>query len=191
MHRRSPTAPLLPLLLAALLLVVPASPATAQAVVYADPSGDVVNADTGAKVAANSSVDITRAVAEHRTGDLRVTTSVRELATSGWYVVTAVKTPKARFKLLVLKLNEGDPTVILSRNDESVACDGLQTGSSLVDDTVTASIPRRCLDRPSWVKVGVLMSGQQDGVGVSDDAHRDAKIRKDGEPALGRRLRRG
>ena len=68
-------------------------------------------------------------------------------------------------------------------------CGGIEIRVNVIKDRVRVYIPRSCLNRPRWVRVGA----QTDGIGYDDALRRgrnDSNWLFDG-PALGPRLSRG
>ena len=56
-----------------------------------------------------------------------------------------------------------------------VKCHGLSTKVDYVGQRVTVSVPRSCLGRPRWVKVGIATVRFADSI-LLDDAQTDGKL---------------
>lgn len=200
-------------LTSAVALCVPGA-AHAERVVTQDPAGDVFYQDFSggqeggsAPVLApnNAGIDITRTIVNHRAERLRLSMRFRDLSSRGQlYSVFRVATPKRNYMLFVYRLRGPRATVQASLENEingrEVKCQGLRASLAPRTDTLAASVPRKCLSSPRWVKIGAgasTMRSMPDRAGVrvhSDDGHHAGVPSGDmesAELALGPKVRRG
>jgi hypothetical protein len=107
-----------------------------------------------------------------------------------------IRTEDARYVVNVSSIGEHDIHVFILNLTEnlSIQCANLGTRMSTERSVFRASIPRRCLDRPRWVRVGASTRTRA----RSADLHYDDALhrgRDDSDfhfgPTLGPRLRRG
>lgn len=173
-----------------------ATPAQAEAMSHRDARHDVVrfplDAPSGAQsepAPGNARTDITRVQVNHRFDRVTSRLTLRELPTRKWVATWQIRTEIPQlFELSLIRYGTlADLT--LARGGNDVSCPGL--GEKINDDqeTIWVSVPRSCLDRPRFVRVGAGMGTVSGGYNFADDARRDRGV--DGaHTTLGPKLRR-
>lgn len=108
--------------------------------------------------------DIVRTVVRHGARRLVIKVKVQDLTFGRFRAVYAsVRTHRAEHDLTVFALDKvKDFTFSSSRG---VPCPGRRMSYSVRKDTVTMSVPRRCLSNAEWVRVGTLLSTSEAGGG--------------------------
>ncbi len=102
-----------------------------------------------------------------------------------------LRTNKGRIRIVTVVAGPGHwagRTVMQKPNGRMVRC-RFGTSVDYATDRVRVSIPRRCLGRPRWVKVGMIAVTIQDDVFFADDALTDGILRAN--PVYGPIVRRG
>ena len=166
-----------------------------------DPPGDVVTVeiDAGPNLEHHATVRPTIAHGDIRTlhanhAHTRVFAGLRfrNINPDKWLAADfAFRTPQARF-LLEFSYENGRVRWVDWYNETRDAwprCGGIEIRVNTSKDRIRVYVPRACLNRPRWVKVGA----QADGRGYDDALRRGRNDRDwlfDG-PALGPRLSRG
>jgi hypothetical protein len=142
--------------LAVSLVVAPG--ARADKVVHRDARHDVVAFDTykegeGRVRPGTRDPDIVRAVVRHREHAVTIRLRFRELRYDLRFLDGRILTPTRRYDLdgYVLPI-DGVETVWLSRD-----CPRLTFKYGYVRDLIRIRVPRRCLGRPAWVRVSMVM----------------------------------
>jgi hypothetical protein len=190
---------------AAALTVAGMSPASAAYWAYDDAVGDVVSytydestdTDSGPNPQpANTITDITRFTASHKARRVVLTATLRDITAASGTMMYQVRTGQRTYDA-VQRLGtsrEKGPVFGLYRNDQRtrVRCSGARTSVDRTSEEAMVSIPRSCLGRPSWVRVG----GHAYNLTESDSGYEmvfDVALH-DGSPerqALSPRIRRG
>ena len=70
----------------------------------------------------------------------------------------ALKTPERRMMSMSMAFDRQADSFLMRRNGKPVNCHGLQAEMQYAKDEFELVIPRRCLGRPKWVKVGGVTS---------------------------------
>lgn len=163
--------------LATALLVSSAGVASAQRWTIADPAGDVVKVtETGTSYAASQAQgDVVQTTVSHTRTKVVIRVRMRAVPRGNWGAVAVVRTPRASFDLLQLKLGD-DRDFTLSRGgtDKELRCAGK---SARIDRTaVVLTVPRTCLGRPGKVRAGagiaILETDGETETTYQDDALR-------------------
>ncbi len=186
MFRRTATA-----LIGMTLLSLPTA-THAESRVRHDARHDVV-APSGHARPANASSDLTRVAVHHRARVVSVTAQVRDLAARPrtTILVTHIVTPDRTYTVNVTRWEAQSARIFLvSSEDVPLKCRGDRGGMDAKRDVVRFAVPRRCLGRPAWVRVGVGLISFRGTQGLSDDAL-TAGPADINDPTLGRRLSRG
>lgn len=184
----------------ALLLTAIAPAAQAAKNVHHDPAGDIVQIDVEGEVVTpapeESEGDITKFVVDHRSDKIVIKATFVDL-----------HTPEASvLYYLPVKTNEGLRRNIILNTDPdhrqgeidlsgSGPCNGLQRTVSYADDLLTIKLPRSCMSKPEWVRVGLGMMRDSElkggiPVGFIDDAMVEGDFGRD-KPQLGPKVFRG
>ena len=151
------------------------------------PSGDVVATDGGAAVPANQTADITGITVTHAARKVTTAVTLRSVAASGWNLVAAIRTPAATYRVTLIDLGSSS-YVALSRKGKVVDCAGLTRSIDATNDRVGVGVPRSCIGRPDWVRVGAVVTASQNSTVVADDARLDGALTASGDPKLGGRV---
>jgi hypothetical protein len=138
--------------------------------------------------------DIVRVVAVHASRKVLVATKYSNLATSTEDTMQLVRivtnTGLQRFAVIHTPANSNNATVFLARpNGDPVKCRYIGAARDTTANVMELKVPRSCLGRPRWVKVGV---GHLTGLGeasVQDDALRNGSVGSN--ITLSTRIRRG
>jgi len=141
------------------------------------------------RVRSDARRDLLRLSVDHTATDVVVTLSVRAVAHRDRDTSYDVylRTPGATYGLDAFRTEEGTTYVTLSEQPPppeptvvdgcevvaiatlSSGCEGLSFERDPAADTVTYTVPRRCIDRPRWVEVGAEVYGfPGDSEGRSD-----------------------
>ncbi len=190
--------------LAALALVstlVSVSPAYAEREVIRDASGDVLKT-TFAGPGETTQVldptitagDVRRTVVRHGAHRLNYRFKVRDLRRPDYVqILSQIKTSAAdEFLLDVFRSPEGawaDLIIISDPNREDLRCRGIRTRQSVRRDLIRVSIPRRCLQRPRWVRVSATVTytrADQLAVRWDDDVRMNGQVPPRWGPGSGR-----
>lgn len=138
----------------ALVVALPA-PALAESTSHSDATQDVLRYTSDGWVPAphNRTADITRFTAAHDRGAVTSTVHVRKLA-GQWNMIWFIRTSdKVRYDLGIVHY-DGTRELKLMKDRQKVPCPGLTKKIRAGADEVTVSVPRTCLDKPRWVRVG-------------------------------------
>lgn len=162
--------------------------------VATDAEGDVLRNDGSSKVLDpdNETADITKAVTNHKSAQVRVAVTYRDLKKlPDQYAYLGVRTKKRAF-FLTVRYDDGVRTAKLTRPDgTTVKCQGMSAKASFADDVMTYVIPRRCLGKPVWVRTSIGHAVYEDNDSLIDDARRKGKFNTDKGPEFGPKVRRG
>jgi hypothetical protein len=208
MNRRTRT--LAALTGAAALTVTGMSPASAALWHHEDAVGDVQSytiyenrPDSGPNPApANTNADITRFTANHTARRVKLITTLRDITAASGEMYYEIRTGTRRY-LVIQRLGTRDavpfddaPAFGLYRLDGSgdrVRCAGVRRSVDRTTEQARVSIPRSCLGRPRWVRVGAgATSYKQTKTSftmLQDDAIRDGLVKYN--LALSPRIMRG
>jgi hypothetical protein len=148
--------------------------------VVQDPLFDVqqpAKANTDKYVAAPDRAigDITRVRVRHGQHRLRLRIRAQELTRprgDNYQVVFAgahVRTPRDTFSAYLVLENDGGRRMLFARDgEEPRRCRGLRRDFDTDRGVFTASIPRRCLGQPRWVRAAATLAYSWPGGGDSD-----------------------
>lgn len=170
--------------LAVTLLVSSASAASSEVWVTNDATGDVVafefDEESQEMVPApeQASGDVRRFAVSHtaRYVTMRVTMR-RKLPKEDWLVFERIKTPRGAFDLAVFRFGFGSGISLTRANGmRELRCRGLSVKYDA--NAIQIAVPRRCIGRPSVVRVGAgvstMTSDDETGRVYADDALRSA-----------------
>ena len=178
-----------------LALLVPTE-AHAGSYVRPDPASDV-SSSTGdgpfVRTPSRIEGDIRSSGASHMPRRVQVAIGFAQLTQSTELTghLFQLRTNKGRVRVVTVLAGPGHwagRTVMQKPNGRRVRC-RFGTRIDYVTDRVTVSIPRRCLGRPRWVKVGIIAVTIEDDVFFADDALTDGILRAN--PVYGPIVRRG
>ncbi len=180
---------------AAALIITGMSPASASIWRHDDAVGDVhsqtdiIDEETGEFIEGeftiapeNTDTDVSRIRVSHRTHRISLRTTLRDITRRSGFLVYDVRTDGRRYSVMQrLGKDRLFPAFDLSRaNGRRVKCAGLTRTVDRTTNRATVSIPRRCLGRPDWVRIGAgaaKIDITDTSVSVLvDDALRDALV---------------
>jgi hypothetical protein len=192
----------------ATLTLAGASPASAAHWTHEDAVGDVQSQTAtfdegtgeiqeGEPITApdNTDTDITRVKVNHRTHRVVLQTTLRDVTAKSGFAVYDLRTDTGKYSVLQrLGKDKSFPAFSFSRaNGDRVRCPEVERSVDRADNRATVELPRRCLGRPSWVRVGAgvakLDLTETSFTVLADDALEDAVISD--ELVLSPRVRRG
>jgi hypothetical protein len=185
-----PTRALAALTSAAALTVAGMSPASAALWAHDDAVGDVESTTWNFKTDResgpnaepdNTDTDITRLSARHKPRRLVLRASLRDITADSGGMYYEIRTPGTRrpyYAMQRLGTSTELPAFRLYRgNGKIVRCTGVRRSVDRTTEQAVVSIPRRCLGRPRWVRVGgVAIKDVETKTSISwflDDALRD------------------
>src|SRR4051794_1372583 len=152
---------------AAAVALVPTA-AQANTYTHGDAAGDVVSFTGGATTATpqpdRANGDVVASMVKHNRKLVIARMTYRDLANSDGFNghLFAIKTNKMRRDVTVVSAAGIGPQVVVTKpNGKKVSCRGRPT-LDYTRHTVTVKVPRSCLGKPKWVKVGmasVFMTG--------------------------------
>ena len=176
----------------ALLVALP-TPALAESTSHADARQDVLRYTSNGYVPAphNRTADITRFTAAHQRDAVTSTVHVRKLD-GQWDMIWFLRTSdKVRYDVGIVHF-DGTREFKLMKDRKKVPCPGLSKKIRAGADEVTVSVPRTCLDKPRWVRVGPTAGalGADGSTQYVDNALLVGKINET-SVAYGPRLSRG
>jgi hypothetical protein len=146
-----------------------------------DPAGDVVTYDSsGVPVTAPNlrNGDIVSRTYTHTTTAVQVRVAYRDLAKAGSQLtlsgqIVTSSGAKRVFQAFATPDYWPGSHYLTNAKGMPVTCSGMRHSFDYTHDVATVSIPRGCLGKPSWVRVGVQHSWfDQAGVMSADDAGR-------------------
>jgi hypothetical protein len=169
-----------------------------QSETYDEETGDVQDSDL-TPAPDNTDTDVTGVSVNHRTHRVVLKTSLRDITVASGVAIYDIRTGTRRYAVMQrLGKDEMFPAFDFSRaNGDRVRCAGVERSVDRAAESATLNIPRRCLGRPGWVRVGVgaakIDAPQFDETDstfalFADDALRDASVLD--ELALSPRVRR-
>lgn len=179
---------------AAALTITGMSPASAANWGHDDAVGDVQSqtetfeGDEGEQTSApdNTDTDVTRVSVSHRSHRVVLETALRDVTANSGVVVYDIRTGDRRYSVLQrLGTDRTWPAFDLSRaNGDHVRCPGVERSVDRAANSATLNLPRRCLGRPRWVRVGVGVAKVDAATETTftllgDDAMQDAVISDD------------
>jgi hypothetical protein len=158
----------------AVMMALPATAAFGQTTIHRDAAHDVMKFNArGGGVAAprNKTADIVRVRFTHTNQRAVATMRLRDYG-GRWEYTGFIKTPARNFfvggeghharKFFALFRGIEDPIL--------VPCDGMSSKVDRAKNTFRVSVPAECLDRPRWVRMGLLYGVHtRDGGGFFDD----------------------
>jgi hypothetical protein len=190
------TTPLVAVVLAATLTWPLTGPAHAERYVQADAKGDVVSVEFESEAQTpapdNANADVTKTKINHTRGAVRFRVKLRDLAgpvLTG--VVADIKTNKRRYSLSFFRSGKRTTLELARPTGEPIKCRGKKRSANVDTDVVKFSVPRSCLGRPKWVRVGVGALEVQENVVYADDALRAGNLKANGSLTFTARLKRG
>ncbi|GAA4123595.1 hypothetical protein GCM10022215_30440 [Nocardioides fonticola] len=181
--------PLVALVASAALVGSLAAPARAAATTDTDATGDAVTS-SGSTSPNNQTADITSIAVTHGTSAVKVVVTLRDVDADNWNLVTAIRTPKSNYEVLLAKLS-GTKYAVLSRKGTAITCKAMDTRIEDTPNTLYVYVPRSCLGRPASVRVGAVMTAKQGNTAVSDDARLNGALTSSGKPKLGPSVKAG
>jgi hypothetical protein len=150
--------------------------AHAQTWTHTDPAGDVVAFDgeteSQAPAPTQERGDVRRVRVAHNNRRVVVRYSMRKALAGNHMMFYSIRTPKARFDLDRVRFPGmgGGVTLHKSGSEHTIRCSGMRWDIDRERATVAVSIPRRCIGRPRWVRVGVIVMSLTDELVYIDDA---------------------
>ena len=127
----------------------------------------------------STDTDITRVSVKHQGRRVVLTTELVDITEQSGVMQYEVRTGARNFYIMQrLGTDRSFPGFMMMRgNGNPVRCSGLSRGVDRTLETSMVSIPRRCLDRPRWVRVGAGAVGfvetETSGAQFFDDGLRD------------------
>jgi hypothetical protein len=192
---------------AATLTLTGLSPATAARWAHDDALGDVQSVTdtfdpgtgeghTGEPTSApdNTDTDVDRVSLRHSSNRVVLHLDLRNITVNSGIAVYDIRTDVRNYSVMQrLGTDRSFPAFDISRaNGNRVRCAGVERSVDRAANRATLSIPRRCLDRPRWVRVGTgaakFKETETSFTVLLDDAVRDAGTTDD--LALSPRVRR-
>lgn len=173
MHRLLAT-----IVMAGALLVSSAGAASAQNWSVADPKGDVrsrtLDVYDGSTVPSPTRAvgDIWRTSISHTSTTVVVRITMRQLPAGKSDIGATIRTPASTYSLF--RMDYGIPELLLVRHGQggTVRCGA--KGFRYVGTSAVLTVPRRCIGRPRWVRVGSNVSTTtRTGTQYFDDGLRD------------------
>jgi len=146
-----------------------------------------------------ASADITRTLVSFGHRRLDVAVEFRDLhARPSHDTLVRIRTPHRSFDVIATRRMAASATVVLTNpRDDDLVCRGLRGSHDGATDTVSMSVPTRCIGSPRWVRLGVKATAvpaadpeaQTTVVFFADDARRLGRTGT--SVRLGTRIRRG
>jgi hypothetical protein len=190
-------------LVAPLALLLPAA-AHGETVVTEDATGDArawtyFQEFQFVEAPEEASVDVTRTAAAYGQRRLSVAVHLRDLEVRPRHETRVrIWTPSGSFDVTAERLSARRVTVSVARQrGEELGCRGLSATYAGRADTVSLSVPARCIGAPRWVRLGVKVTASPDAdpdaqtatIHFADDAHRGGV--RENSIGKGPRIRRG
>lgn len=174
----------------AALIIPGASPASAAFWSHEDAVGDVVSHtvtvdddDVVEVRPGNTDTDVTRVSLDHRIRRLVLRTTLRDITAGSGFAMYDLRTDDRRYYAFQrLGRDRSFPAFHLARwhDDRRVRCAGVERRVDRTVGRATLHIPRRCLGRPEWVRVGTGVAKFEETdtsfTFFADDAMRDAEV---------------
>jgi hypothetical protein len=155
-----------------------AAAAQADSWTHSDPAGDVVSfdphTDAEAQAPTQERGDVRRVRVAHGAHRVTVRFTMRKPLAGDYGIFYRLRTPRGEYDLVRARF-DGSTGVYLTKGADQnrVRCSGIRTAFSTDRRTATASIPRSCLGKPRWVRVGAgTLSFTPDAVFWDDGLHR-------------------
>lgn len=142
----------------------------------------------------NTDTDVTRISVNHRTHRVVLRTTLRDVTGKSGIAFYEIRAGARRYSVLQrLGRDRAFPAFYFSRaNGDRVRCADVERDVDRAANRATLEIPRRCLGRPAWVRVGAgvakIEGTETSSTFVADDAMRDAVVKD--RLALSPRVRR-
>jgi hypothetical protein len=160
----------------ALVMALPATAAFGQTAIHHDPAHDVIKSNSmGEDLAAvprNKTADIVRVRFTHT--DRRAVTTMRLRDYGGrWNYNGLIKTPTRNFVVFGRGRHARKHFILFKGIEDPihVPCDGLSSKVDRAKNTFRVSVPTDCLNRPRWVRMGLLYyTHPRKDVYLADDA---------------------
>lgn len=178
-------------LMAAVLVVVPASAAVADSQTVKDAAKDVYKERAnGTLVLArrDKARDIVRSKATYAHGKLVLWIEVRNLASDDYAAWWNVKTNNGHWTVGYDKEDGSAYTSLFDGSQEVLDCDGLRGDTVGRKDRVIVKVPRSCIDQPRWIRFGTWVRHDSNTVNLIDDGRLNAGFSSTA-PKLGSRVR--
>lgn len=139
------------------------------------------------------SLDLVRIDARHERRRLALGAEVRELAADDYAVTWEVETPTDTWRVTFDDVFAESEVELVLVGQDTVPCAGLTGSASDRTDRVQVIVPRRCLERPDWVRFGAeaWRFVYDDGSVLVDDGRLDGEVPPEGAHVGGRRLHHG
>jgi hypothetical protein len=178
----------------AMALALPATAAFGGTLSHRDPAHDVTQEtamDGNAPAPDNKTVDIVHVRFAHTSRRVVAVVRLRDLVGKVRGFDTFIKVPRRTYQLIPPVPPEiGSPFWTLAKRStgEEVPCDGLSVRAQPAKNTIRASVPTSCLNRPRWVQMDATSSEWPAGADFPffDDAMRTG--RGLGQPTFSRRI---
>ncbi|MGL5811178.1 MAG: hypothetical protein ACRCYQ_14650 [Nocardioides sp.] len=159
-----------------------AGPAGAERYTKRDRAGDAMKVDVDQDLALSPAPgqkhsDVVRTTIDHRGTQMVADVRMRNLrkigATRGIELIVLVETNKKNFTVQAKRYGAKKAKVTVFKGQAKRRCKAARITISAKRDLVRVSVPRVCLGKPRWVKVGVGVIGAETAKGVFfDDALR-------------------
>ncbi len=165
-------------LLTTMAVLVP-SAAVADSYVHSDPAGDVRRfathtATTSTAAPDRDEGDVLSSSVAH--GKKRVTMAMRaeELPSTGDGVSYLFRIgTKHKVRRLFIETGPGrwqGAKFFTKDNNKQTKCRGIRWSINYTTDVIVTSVPRRCLGKPKWVRVGMVLIAFEEPADFDDDA---------------------
>lgn len=162
----------------AVMMALPATAAFGQTAIHHDAAHDVIkgNARETHFVAApgNKRADIVRVRFTHT--NRRAVTTIRLRDFGGrWHYTGLIKTPTSNFLVFGFGHHARKRFILLRRIEDPIVapCGGISSKVDRANNTFRVSVPTNCVDRPRWVRMGLLYDVHaHDGGFFADDTLR-------------------
>ncbi|MDP3891553.1 hypothetical protein [Nocardioides sp.] len=180
--------------LAATALLVPTA-AHAGKSVHRDAVGDVASFTDGDEsfttVPGQKVGDVVRSTGKHKGKRVSFSVKMRALPKTKHPhgVVTRIVTNKKTYFADMSRVPGLGNDVFLTRNGKLIDCVGLRQKRSAKRNTLTVSVPRSCLGKPRWVRLGGAVYWSPGNKTLVDESHRTS-LQQDKDIAVGPRIRR-
>jgi hypothetical protein len=176
-----PVGPAFALLAGLAVSAAVATPAHAATSSRTDPAGDVVRYDASGvptTVAGTRNGDVVRRTYSHTSTVVKVRVAYRDLARAGSQVALSgtitTSTGKTRvFQAFATPDYWPGSHYLTDPRGMPVTCSGMRHTFDYTDNVATVTVPRSCLGKPAWVRIGVQHTWfDTQGVEYADDAGR-------------------
>ncbi|CAN5506641.1 hypothetical protein BH10ACT10_BH10ACT10_15460 [soil metagenome] len=120
-------------------------------------------------------IDVRRTVVEVARGEVRVTSRFVDLRAVGRTTYDlGLRTPRGLYYLHLVSAADrlaARTTQLVDPSGDEVGCRGVRDDVDRASSTVTFDVPLRCLGRPRWVAVRLLVSLQSGGRTYEENPH--------------------